>query len=429
MNKEFVDISDNLVILNLSIDDSEIATFLREFKEEERINIAKRVFKIGVLAMNSALFNGTSLFIRESLKNWQIETNNVITEILNKNKELILKEMANCVEENISKNITYRLEDITKNTSERIREKLEDVQKRIDPNHPESYLKVINEAIENIKKEFNPDIEGSYLYKIKNVLNDFYSFDGPAYKCIYDSFDKIGKNLINPLKEMLDKIDNTMIRIGERLQIGHIQRGHAFEEDVLRLLLERISAITGDEIVHVGKDRRSGDWIIKVYYGNINNRKEIGKIVIETKDRDDLDKNDVAKELTEAIEHRDAQIGILVFAKMEQNPYNISFNVIDKDYSKMVCVWDEEGTNLNFAYQLARLILIEKYLSKEGKINWKDLIKKIDDIIEEVNKIDEIIKNAKELKNTAEETFKKGQEIKKNLSSKLNQLKEISFYS
>ncbi|MCX7845765.1 MAG: hypothetical protein N2312_04030 [Dictyoglomaceae bacterium] len=425
MDREFVYVDDSLVKLNLSIYDTEIATFLKNFEnEEERINIAKRVFKIGVLAMNSALFNGTSLFIKESLKNWQIETNNTITDILNKNKELILKEVSSCVEENISKNIIYRLDDITKSTSDRIRERLEDVQKRIDPNHPESYLRVINETIENIKKEFNPEMEGSYLYRIKNVLNEFYGLDGPAYKCIYDSFDKIGKNLINPLKDVLDKIDDNITKIGERLQIGYLQKGLAFEKKVIGKLLERIAKITGDGVIHVGSKNDTGDWIIDVYYGGIGTRINIGRIVIEAKDHR-LSKNEIKDELNKAMEYRDAQIGILLFAKMEQNSYNLSFSVIDRDYSKMVCVWDEEGTNINFAYQLARLILIEKYLNKEREANWEDIIKKIDDVIDEANKISEIIKNAKTLKEKADETLKNGQEIKENLIYKLNQLKSL----
>lgn len=423
--KEGIYLEDGSIILNLRIDDQEIIAFLFSIENEnERLITAKKAFKLGIMSMNNALFNGTSQFIKEALKNWQSETMRVISELLNSNKEIILKETSSCVEESISKNITQQIENITKSASERIKEKLEDVQRRIDPANPESWLRILNESVDNVRKEFNPDLEGSYLYKIKNILSEFYGMDGPAYKCIYESFDKAGRALIEPIKDTLDKVHDYVSRIGERLQVGHLQRGLAFERVVLGELLQNIVLITGDEIEHIGSNNRPGDWLIRVYYGGVNNRVNIGNIVIEVKDAE-RSKDEVRKDLEKAMKEREAEVGILVFARLDQNPYNLSFNVIDKDYSKIVCVWDEEGLNLNFAYQLARLVLVEKYLRREKSVNWEDFDKQIDEIVSEINSMDNAIDSAKRAKENADKTERSLRELKESLLSKVMRLREF----
>lgn len=423
--KEGIYLDDGSIILNLRIDDQEIIAFLFSIENEnERLITAKKAFKLGIMSMNNALFNGTSQFIKEALKNWQSETMRVISELLSSNKEIILKETSSCVEESISKNITQQIENITKSASERIKEKLEDVQRRIDPANPESWLRILNESVDNVRKEFNPDLEGSYLYKIKNILSEFYGMDGPAYKCIYESFDKAGRALIEPIKDTLDKVHDYVSRIGERLQVGHLQRGLAFERVVLGELLQNIVLITGDEIEHIGSNNRPGDWLIRVYYGGVNNRVNIGNIVIEVKDAE-RSKDEVRKDLEKAMKEREAEVGILVFARLDQNPYNLSFNVIDKDYSKIVCVWDEEGLNLNFAYQLARLVLVEKYLRKEKSVNWEDFDKQIDEIVSEINSMDNAIDSAKRAKENADKTERSLRELKESLLSKVMRLREF----
>lgn len=423
--KEGIYLDDGSIILNLRIDDQEIIAFLFSIENEnERLITAKKAFKLGIMSMNNALFNGTSQFIKEALKNWQSETMRVISELLNSNKEIILKETSSCVEESISKNITQQIENITKSASERIKEKLEDVQRRIDPANPESWLRILNESVDNVRKEFNPDLEGSYLYKIKNILSEFYGMDGPAYKCIYESFDKAGRALIEPIKDTLDKVHDYVSRIGERLQVGHLQRGLAFERVVLGELLQNIVLITGDEIEHIGSNNRPGDWLIRVYYGGVNNRVNIGNIVIEVKDAE-RSKDEVRKDLEKAMKEREAEVGILVFARLDQNPYNLSFNVVDKDYSKIVCVWDEEGLNLNFAYQLARLVLVEKYLRREKSVNWEDFDKQIDEIVSEINSMDNAIDSAKRAKENADKTERSLRELKESLLSKVMRLREF----
>lgn len=423
--KEGIYLEDGSIILNLRIDEQEIIAFLFSIENEnERLITAKKAFKLGIMSMNNALFNGTSQFIKEALKNWQSETMRVISELLNSNKEIILKETSSCVEESISKNITQQIENITKSASERIKEKLEDVQRRIDPANPESWLRILNESVDNVRKEFNPDLEGSYLYKIKNILSEFYGMDGPAYKCIYESFDKAGRALIEPIKDTLDKVHDYVSRIGERLQVGHLQRGLAFERVVLGELLQNIVLITGDEIEHIGSNNRPGDWLIRVYYGGVNNRVNIGNIVIEVKDAE-RSKDEVKKDLEKAMKEREAEVGILVFARLDQNPYNLSFNVIDKDYSKIVCVWDEEGLNLNFAYQLARLVLVEKYLRREKSVNWEDFDKQIDEIVSEINSMDNAIDSAKRAKENADKTERSLRELKESLLSKVMRLREF----
>jgi hypothetical protein len=47
----------------------------------------------------------------------------------------------------------------------------------------------------------------------------------------------------------------------------------------------------------------------------------------------------------------------------------------------MVCVWDKEGLNLNFAYQLARIKILEKHYRSESQVDWEGLRKGVREVV------------------------------------------------
>lgn len=88
----------------------------------------------------------------------------------------------------------------------------------------------------------------------------------------------------------------------------------------------------------------------------------------------------------------------------------------------MVCVWDEQGLNFNFAYQLARLQIIENHLRAAAQVDWEDLRRRISEIISEAERIDEIVNKARLAKERAEEAENLSREVKRNLIQKLQAL-------
>jgi hypothetical protein len=111
----------------------------------------------------------------------------------------------------------------------------------------------------------------------------------------------------------------------------------------------------------------------------------------------------VDDDLNRAMTQRNADVGILIFARPDQNPYDLPFAVLDENCSKLVCVWDEQGLNFNFAYQLARLQIIENHLRSAAQVDWASLRRQIHEIINEAERMDEIADKARLAKERAAE--------------------------
>ncbi|MFA0742443.1 MAG: hypothetical protein DFNUSKGM_002566, partial [Candidatus Fervidibacter sacchari] len=278
------------------------------------------------------------------------------------------------------------------------------------------------ETVNAIKQEFDPERENSYLWKVRRTLSEFYGRDGEAAQCIKETI----RQTLEPVQSMVEQIRGDILRIMERLGGIAPERGRAFEVTALSDLLHRATSVTGDACDHVGRDGRAGDWLITVHYGSVLNRQQIGKIVIEAKDTN-RNRSQVDDDLNRAMNQRNADVGILIFARPDQNPYELPFAVLDENCSKIVCVWDEQGLNFNFAYQLARLQILENYLRSAAQVDWANLLRQIHEIINEAEQMDEIANKARLAKERAQEAENLSREIKRSLIQRLQALeREIS---
>jgi uncharacterized protein YPO0396 len=83
--------------------------------------------------------------------------------------------------------------------------------------------------------------------------------------------------------------------------------------------------------------------------------------------------------------------------------------------------------NFNFAYQLARLQIIENHLRSAAQVDWTSLRRQIHEIINEAERIDEIADKARLAKERAAEAERMSREVKFNLIQRLQALeREIS---
>ena len=199
---------------------------------------------------------------------------------------------------------------------------------------------------------------------------------------------------VSKLYQKLDQIERQTCTVLDRLGGIPIEKGKAFEKGAVLDLVQRAALLTGDRVEHVGKDNRPGDIIVEVLYGQFSNRRPIGTIIIEAKDTK-RSKKELAGDLENAIRHRNADAGILIFARQDQNPYEVSLRTLDDNLCRLVCVWDEQGLNFNFAYHLARLAIVTRYLSPADAVNWQRLREKINRVIKQVEKIDKILADAR----------------------------------
>ena len=420
LSQERVELEDGRVLVQLLIDDPEVVDWVSKVggSGDERIDAIKRALKVGVTAMTSALVGSTSLTLQQTLERWRAEVERALSE----SRERITQTITEHFGQQVAQPVRDQIEQATRNAEERIREYIDRLERRIDPNDPRSWLGIVQETVNAIKQEFDPERENSYLWKVRRTLSEFYGRDGEAAQCIKETI----RQTLEPVQSMVEQIRGDILRIMERLGGMTPEKGKAFEVSAVAELLHKATSVTGDTCDHVGKDNKPGDWLITVHYGSVINRQQIGKIVIEAKDTN-RNRSQVDDDLNRAMTQRNADVGILIFARPDQNPYELPFAVLDENCSKIVCVWDEQGLNFNFAYQLARLQILENYLRSVAQVDWANLRRQIHEIINEAEQMDDIANKARLAKERAQEAENLSREIKRSLIQRLQALeREIS---
>lgn len=413
--RESIFMQNGVVYLQLAVTDDEVREWLRRWEEEQQVEMAKRALKVGVTALGSAFVSTTSELIKQTLERWRAEVENALSQ----SRDLIVRTISEKLGQQVTEPVQKHIEQAARTASDRIHEHLKNVEQRLDPSNPQSWLHTVQKIVDEVRKEFDAEREGSYLWRVRSTLMEFYNSNGHASRCISDTI----KQALTPLNNLLESIKQSVEEIKVRVGGVKTEKGKAFEEESVRQLLERIVATTGDRCEHVGVDNRAGDWLIHVCYGGIGNRQEVGKIVIEAKDTNRR-KTEVEDDLDSALKTRNANAGILLFARPDQNPYNLNFTALDPSCKKMVCVWDEEGLSLNFAYQLARLCLIENHLRAMAttEIDWESLHRSIQSIRDEVEGMEELVNKARLAKERAEEAEMMGRDLKRRLIQRVQEL-------
>jgi len=420
LSQEKVELKDGKVLLQLLIDDPEVVDWVKKVgtSSDECVDAVKRALKVGVTAMTSALIGSVSLTLQQTLERWKAD----VEKALGESRERISQTITEYFGQQVAQPVRNQIEQATKSAVEHIREHIDRLERRIDPSDPKSWLGIVQETVNAIKQEFDPERENSYLWKVRKTLSEFYNRDGEAAQCIKETV----RQTLEPVQSMVEQMRGDIVRIMERLGGISPEKGKAFEITAVADLLSKATLVTGDAYEHVGSDNRAGDWLIKVRYGGTTGRQEIGKIVVEAKDTI-RKRNEVEDDLNKAIAQRNADVGILIFARLDQNPYKLPFLVLDDHCSKIICVWDEQGLNFNFAYQLARLQIMENHFRSATQVDWVNLRKQIKEIINEAERIDDIANKARLAKERAQEAESMSQEIKRSLTQKLQSLeREIS---
>lgn len=406
---ESIILNDAFVEVHLFLDDPEAIRWLKGIADNQRLEMVKRVLKVGITALNSALVGSTAMLFRQALDKWRTDVDATVQKALDQSQKAIVETLQQQFGRQIDPAIQL-IERAANEASLRIQERLAQMECRIDPTHPNSWLRAIHEMIDTMRNEFDPNRERSYLWQVRNTLSDYFRRDGEATQCINEAVTRA----VEGLQRTLDQIRSSVDIIANRL--APITRGLAFEREVVRDLLRRATAVTGDSLDHVGRDQRPGDWLIGVRF----NGSEIGAIVVEVKD-EKRNRNQVEQDLDRAMQNRNAQIGILLFANLDQNPYDVPFTILD-DSNKMVCVWDEMGSNLNFAYQVARLRLIDRHLRQTAALDRQELLEEIQSALQDVERMRDLQNKAGLVYDRARETFELAREIYNSLRNRLQRI-------
>ncbi len=412
MTREYVTVQDGRAEVLLFLDDPEVVGWLAGLPEEQRVGFAKNALKVGALAFNSAFARGADALFREALERWREQVRASIQDALTQSQQTIVTTLQQQLGQQITPAVNI-LERTVQGATDRLQEHLNRLEARIDPTRPESWLSAVHEAVEALQEEFDPSREGSYLWQVRNTLSEFFKRDGEATQCINEAVNRSVEGLRDAINQIRQSIDS----IAKSLAPTTV--GRAFEREAVGTLLRRAVAVTGDALDHVGRGSGAGDWLIRVRF----NQAEVGRIVVEAKNSE-LTRSKVDEALNESMRTRNADIGILIFAELAQNPYGVPFTALTPDGTKIVCVWDEMGSNLNFAYQIARSHLIASYLRQTAAVDRQEILRELQSALQEVERLNEVESSARLARDHSRKAFELAQELRNNLQRRLQRIQQ-----
>ena len=399
-----------VIIENLIISHPEVYDFLSDKKDPEAW-IQKGLI-IGCIGLKQMVVVERIDYIEKEFQKFITETNTVFKrmDITNTDspffqmRELIIKYFS---EENGQ--LKQMLNDYFGKEDGQIKQLID---QRFDLNNKESaFSKLIEKIKENsdleettIAELLDPNKTDSPVKLLKEeIFSQLKQLQDKDIKAIGDRIKELKESEIKEIRDLL--IGESAIQ--DELEKG-TQKGYDFE-DLVYSELESLARDYEDTITHVGKTPgpfgKSGDILIDI------NGDEKKRIVIECKDSSVNSTKAVKDEISNAMKNRNAHFGIFLFSKNDNMPREYCPIKITNSY--IVTCGDKE--NLNISYKLGRVLL-----SKAHDI--KDEIE-FQKISIELSKIEENIKNIKNMQSQVSSILNSGSYLRENLeklSSNIN---------
>ncbi|OGO42749.1 MAG: hypothetical protein A2Z05_07020 [Chloroflexi bacterium RBG_16_60_22] len=279
-------------------------------------------------------------------------------------------------------------------------------------------------------KCFDPEVKTSHFGKLSSLLEEYFD-EGGIIENIFDPttdsspLGKLRKGLQKEFEELRDIIKGKEAK-KEIIEITTL-KGYVFEDACEQILSTFISQYMGDELERKTSEYGeisgsfAGDFLITLRDAPDK------KIVLETKDWDNLTQPKIIENLETAMKNRGAKYGIFVSKYKEAFPKKIGwFNEFRGNM--LVCALGSKEADLffpellNIAYQWAKLRVTKEISIKEEALETiSESIKEIESKLDTFSQIqrqctnidkatDEIREKTETLKYSIEEQIRKIQE-------------------
>lgn len=261
----------------------------------------------------------------------------------------------------------------------------------------------LGEDGERIQKALDPDKEGTPTYRLKRSLQD-------------------------QIQDLRDKIEAqaTAEETEEELRQRTTLKGDDFEEtveEILSTLVYNTSnevEYTGDSTGEIG-ERKVGDFVV-----TLNDTDQ--RIVVEAKSDSGYSQRDIKEELTDAIENRDADYGIIVFECESYIPNKVGyFHEFD---SQRLCIalsdTDEDDVEpgfLRIAYNWAMTRAIQGYVDSDTTFDPEVVQNAVGEINDAIDRFSSIRKKTTSIRKTANEIDETLEEIEAEVKSELTDIR------
>jgi hypothetical protein len=281
--------NDRITINEFEITDSTLVKYFQQFDSgSERQDALERILKIGVMTMNLAETSQQEEFVERKFTEMQREFQDEITRIEDEVEERFGDDG------DIPQIFENHLGD-----DGHLRQHIEEAfgengpfKKRLDEE--------LGENGERIQQALDPDREGTPTYRLKQSL----------------------QSQIDRLRDKIEE-QETAEEVEEEIRAKTTLKGEDFEDTVENILSDLVYGTsneleyTGDTVGKIG-DRKVGDFVVTL-------DKTGQRIVAEAKSDSGYSQRDIKEELTDAVENRDADYGIIVFECESYIPNKVGY--------------------------------------------------------------------------------------------------------
>lgn len=379
---------DCIVIHDLEITDSTVVEYFQEFDgEQERGDAFERILKVGVMTMNLAETSQQEEFVERKFTEMQRELQGEIDRI----EDEVEAKFGD--DGDVPQIFENHLGD-----DGRLRQHIEEAfgedgpfKKRLDEE--------LGENGERIQQALDPDREGTPTYRLKQSL----------------------QSQIDRLRDKIEE-QETAEEVEEELRAKTTLKGEDFEDTVENILSDLVYGTsneleyTGDTVGEIG-NRKVGDFVVTL-------DKTGQRIVVEAKSDSGYSQRDIKEELTDAVENRDADYGIIVFECESYIPNKVGyFHEFDSERLSVALSEDEdddvEPGYLRIGFNWAATRAVQGYADAGTAFDPEVVQEGVGEVKDSIDRFSTIRKKTTSIKQTANEIDEELADIESEVKSEL----------
>jgi len=388
-----IDSSANSVVLKeITIQDAELVSYLSDFDKSEQEEAIKRALRIGASAMELVGTSKEAEVVENRFSEMEREFEDELDELRDELDDRFSEEDGE----------VPRILDQHFGDDGHLKEHLNDIFGS-DGQFAERLQDELGEDGEKIQEALDPDREGTPTYRLQ-------------------------KRIVEEIEEMKQRFDEQEGKEEGKDEIRQktTLKGYEFEEQVKEMLSELVHQTpnqfedTSEQTGELGTSKK-GDFVI-----SLNDTDQ--RIVVEAKNGSF--KETVDAEMTEAIENRDADYGILVASSIEYLPRTQVgwFSEIDQDYL-VVALRDQDEEEIEsrffkFAFHWARTRTMLSAVDVGDDIDPEVVKGELDGIEDAIDNFSKVRSNCTTLEGTVDDIRNTLNEIEADVTSRIGRLEQ-----
>jgi hypothetical protein len=380
--------NDRITINEFEITDSTVVEYFQQFdSESERGDAFERILKVGVMTMNLAETSQQEEFVERKFTEMQRE----LQEEINRIEDEVEEKFGD--DGDVPQIFENHLGD-DGHLNQHIEEAFGE-----DGPFKERLDEELGENGERIQQALDPDREGTPTYRLKQSL----------------------QSQIDRLRDKIEE-QETAEEVEEEMRAKTTLKGEDFEDTVENILSDLVYGTsneleyTGDTVGEIG-DRKVGDFVVTL-------DKTGQRIVVEAKSDSGYSQRDIKEELTDAVENRDADYGIIVFECESYIPNKVGyFHEFDSERLSVALSEDEdddvEPGFLRIGFNWAATRAVQGYADAGTAFDPEVVQEGVGEVKDSIDRFSTIRKKTTSIRGTANEIDEELEEIEGEVKSEL----------